>query len=133
MVFVFEVASAEVAAVVGAVGVHPGDKRDKLFAGERAIFVAFAKQVDELAFVRAEGVRRDWRGVAGLWLVLTPDLDEVFADDILIRAAKQRGQLAGEVEFCGVLFGIMAADTVLVEDGLDLDRVVDWARGDKAV
>jgi len=61
VVFVFEVASAEVAAVVGAVGIDPGDKRDKLLAGELAIFVAFAEQVDKLAFVRAESVRRDWR------------------------------------------------------------------------
>ena len=57
--FVLEVAAAVVAAVVGGVGIDPGDQADELLAGQLDVLVASADELDQAAGVRAERVGRD--------------------------------------------------------------------------
>ena len=91
MVLVLEIATAEVAAVVGSIRVDPGDQFDELFAGELHVLVPLADQGDQFAGVGAKRVRGNRRGVARFRVVFSPNLDQVFPNDVLVRAAERAG------------------------------------------
>ena len=123
VVFVLEVLSAVIRTVVLPVRVHPCGYADSFLGRQLDIVMLRVDILCQLACIRAETVRRQVVIVSGLGVVLADDRDEPSFYDVLVRPVEMRSQFARQIEVAFGFVAAVAANTVGVPDGLDIDMV----------
>ena len=123
VVFVLQILSAVIRSVVLAVRVDPCGHADSLFGRQFDVVMLRVDIFRQLACIRAETVRRQVVIVSGLGVVLADDRDELSFYDVLVRPVEKLSQFAGQIELAFGLVAAVAANTVGVPDGLDIDLV----------
>ena len=123
VVFVLQVLSAVIGSVVLAVRVHPCGYADSFFGRQLDVVMLRGDVFCQLACICPETVRRQVVIVSGLGVVLADDRDELSFYDVLVRPVEMRSQFTGQIEVAFGFIAAVAANTVCVPDGLDIDLV----------
>ena len=94
MVFVLQILSAVIGAMILPVGVDPRGHADPFFGAEPNIIMLRIKILRQLACISSETEGRQIVIVAGFGMVFADHRDEPALYDILIRPVEEHGQLA---------------------------------------
>ncbi len=123
VVFVLQVLSAVIRSVVLAVRVDPCGYADSLFGRQLDVVMLRVDVFCQLACMCAETVGRQVVIVPGLGVVLADDRDELSFYDVLVRPVEKLSQFARQIELAFGFVAAVAANTVGVPDGLDIDLI----------
>ena len=123
VVFVLQILSAVIRSVVLAVRVDPCGYADSFFGRQLDVVMLRVDIFCQLACIRAETVRRQVVIVSGLGVVLADDRDELSFYDVLVRPVEKLSQFAGQIELAFGFVAAVAANTMGIPDGLDIDFV----------